>query len=153
MSSGQRQTRHHVWFILLIMVTALFVCQGVAIASASGMPDTASLQDAAASQTENADRSAFTARPTQHTVHFEANAASGGSMEDVVATSEGTGGTWSLALPACGYVRSGYRFAGWSTTADGADVKDDAATEQNEAMPAIAVPDKAVLNGWSYSLQ
>ena len=131
----------------------LLVCQDVTVVLASGMPNTIESQDAVASQTENADRSAFTARPTQHTVHFEANAASGGFMEDVVAESEGTNSAWSLTLPACGYVRSGYRFAGWSTTADGTDAKDDAATEQNEAMPAIPVPDKAVLHGWSYSLQ
>ncbi len=135
------------------MVMALFVCQGVAIASASSMPDTASLQDAVASQGTTGGDVATPAQLARHTVCFDANAASDGSMEDVVATSEGTGGTWSLALPACGYTRPGYRFVGWSTTADGADVKDDAATEQNEAMPAIAVPDKAVLNGWSYSLQ
>ena len=135
------------------MVMVLFVCQGATIASASGMPDAAGSQDAAASQGTADGDAATSAQSVKHTVRFDANAAGDGSMADVVVTSEGTDGTWSLTLPACGYARSGYRFAGWSTTADGADVKDDAATEQNEAMPAIAVPDQAVLRGWSYDRQ
>lgn len=130
------------------MVLVLFACQGATIASASGMLNTAGSEQGTA--TSDTDASA---QSTKHTVHFDANAASDGSMEDAVATSEGMDGTWSLTLPACGYTRSGYRFAGWSTTADGSDVKDDAATEQNESMPAITVPDKAVLHGWSYDLQ
>ena len=135
------------------MAMVLLVCQGVAIASASGVSDAAGARDAAATQGVTDDDVAVSEQPVRHTVRFDANAADGGSMEDVVATSGGAGSTWSLTLPACGYTRSGYKFTGWSTTADGVDVKDDAVTEQNEATPAIAVPDKAALNGWNYSLQ
>lgn len=72
------------------------------------------------------------------TVHFDANGASSGTMAD-----ETFAWDTATALAANAYVREGYRFSGWSTTADGRTVQDDPATAADETFLATSVADGA----------
>ena len=53
--------------------------------------------------------------PNNNTLHFDGNGATGGSMEDMTIATDA-----SKNLTANGYVRAGYTFKGWATSADGA---------------------------------
>ena len=61
--------------------------------------------------------------PNNNTVHFDGNGATGGSMEDMTIATDA-----SANLTANGYVRAGYTFKGWATSAGGEVVYADGAT-------------------------
>lgn len=72
------------------------------------------------------------------TIRFDANGASSGTMADETFA-------WDTAtvLSSNEYARDGYRFVGWSTTADGKSVADDPATTADESFLATSVVDGA----------
>ena len=53
--------------------------------------------------------------PNNNTLHFNGNGATGGGMDDMTIATDA-----SANLTANGYVRAGYTFKGWATSADGA---------------------------------
>ena len=56
------------------------------------------------------------ATANSYTVHFDGNGNTGGSMDDMLARTYGE----AFNLTANGFTKTGYSFAGWATTADGA---------------------------------
>ena len=61
--------------------------------------------------------------PNNNALHFDGNGATGGSMEDMTIATDA-----SANLTANGYVRAGYTFKGWATSAGGEVVYADGAT-------------------------
>ena len=55
---------------------------------------------------------------------------------------------FNLTLPTSTLTRDGYTFAGWSTTADGKDVK---ASDGTVSMRAVEVPNSTALDTWKFS--
>jgi pilin isopeptide linkage protein/uncharacterized repeat protein (TIGR02543 family) len=115
--------------------------------TAAAATDNTSQQDADA-QTQSAPTqatpNASSDEKTPATVKFDANGGMG-SMDDVTIEDSTN---FNLTLPTSTLTRDGYTFAGWSTTADGKDVK---ASDGTVSMRAVEVPNSTALDTWKFS--
>lgn len=140
------------------LVTSCIAAAAIALASVSPMAVAEAANSASGQKDAGILQSELSGSPlslpeesrqAEVRVHLDPNGASSGEMDDLVATVSPTDLQWTIAVPTSRFVREGYRFCGWSTTATGKDVSDDPSTEADEAMPAAWVPDGATIEGWS----
>ena len=97
-----------------------------------------------------------------HTVHFDGNGNTGGTMADTVVTDR-TNGNIDISLPSCGFVRTGYGFAGWKVgntvyqpgenVSVGADATVTAVAQWSENTLTGSANNLSAVSGLSYSNQ
>ena len=126
--------------------------QSASPTASEGVPPSMPAQSASSGDATQLVAAPMPAEEPEHVkIAFDANAKDAtGEMDDFEVVLDGK----QRKLPACAFEREGYGFAGWSTTADGEDVKDDPDTRDvDESFKASFVSEGQKLEDLGYSYE